>query len=262
MFKTKLSVLAAAVGFLAAGSAQAGQVVVWGEELSGFSKTTINNFYNGLSGHSSTIATGQLNTVNLTGVNLLWATQPSDSYTNAEITKMSNFLAGGGRIAFLGEHGGFAPSQNIRINEALGLLGSTMSTVNNAVSCGFQTADRVSGDIQSHSLTTGVDRYQYACYSELTLGANGQALMYGDNLPGSVMMGYENVGPGSIFFITDQNVWDNSPNWAGYDNARMFENLLSGNTGAPPVNQTPEPGSMALLGLGLAALATKRLRKN
>lgn len=63
----------------------------------------------------------------LSGVNLLWATQPSNNYTAAELNVMSNFLAGGGRIAFMGEHGGngFSVEENNRINAAISALGGS-----------------------------------------------------------------------------------------------------------------------------------------
>lgn len=245
---------------LGSGVAQAATVVVWGEELSGFSRTTINNFYNSLAGTTSTIANGTLDTVNLSGVGLLWATQPADAYTAAELQSMSNFLAGGGRIAFMGEHGGFGPAQNTRINTALSALGATITINNTTVDPGFQTASVLDGQILAHPLTTGVSTYQYAAFAPLSLSGTAQALMLGAALD-TVMMAYQNIGPGSIFLITDQNVWDNAPtNWpGGFNNAKMFENLLLGDTGAPPP-PVPEPTAILLLGAGLFGAAMRRRR--
>lgn len=256
----KVKVLALTALLLGCSAANAGVVKVWGESLSGFSTSTINNFYNGLSGHSSSIATGNLDTVNLSGVNLLWATQPANAYTSTELTKMSSFLAGGGRIAFMGEHGGFGAAQNNYINAALGVLGSTISINNIMLDPGFRSASVLDSQIATHALTTGVNTYEYAAFAPLTISGTAQALMYGEESYGggrSIMMAYQNIGAGSIFLITDQNVWDNAPLWSAFDNERMFENLLSGKTGAPPVS-VPEPMPLVLFGLSLIALATRR----
>ena len=246
--------------------ANAGIVSVFGEELGGFSKSTINNFYNGLPGHSSSLAIGTLGTVNLSGVNLLWATQPSDAYTGAELNTMTSFLAGGGRIAFLGEHGSFGAAENTRINAALSFLGSTISINNVILDSGFRSASVGDGQILGHPLTTGVNTYEYAAFAPLTISGTAQALMLGeDSYLGnpSIMMAFQNIGPGSIFLITDQNVWDNAPTWGGsFDNARMFENLLQGNTGAPPVDTSnvPVPAALPLMASTLAAFGLSRRR--
>lgn len=261
--KFHLKVIALAASLVASGAANAGNVTVWGETL-GFNLNIINNFYAGLAGHTSTLASGTLDTVDLSNTDLLWATQPADAYSAAELSSMESFLAGGGRIAFMGEHGGFSPAQNTRINTALSFLGADIVINNVVLDVGFRSASVGDGQIQAHDLTAGVNTYQYAAFAPLTISGTAEALMLGEeNFNGnpSVMMAYQNIGPGSVFLITDQNVWDNAPTWGGnFDNGVMFENLLSANTGAPPVGgNVPEPTSIALLGLGLAGLA--RLRR-
>ncbi len=255
-----IKALTLATALLSCAAANAGVVKIWGEAPFGLSHTNMNNFYNSLSGHSSSIATGTLDTVNLSGVNLLWATQPSNAYTNAELSSMATFLSQGGRIAFMGEHGTISPNENLRINSALSYLGSTISINNVILDPGFRTASVGDGQIQAHSLTQGVNTYEYAAFAPLTISGSAQALMYGEqsfNGGQSIMMAYQNIGAGSIFLITDQNVWDHAPQWSNFDNETMFENLLSGKTGAPPVG-VPEPAPLALFGLSILALATRR----
>ncbi len=235
-------------------NASAGLVNVWGETRD-FDLNIINNFYNGLSGHSSVRIGGTLDANDLTGVDLLWATQPADAYTGAELNSMASYLSTGGRIAFMGEHGSYTPAENDRINTALTFLGAEMQIQNSIVDGGFHMATRVNGQILNHSLTAGVNRYEYAAFAPLvSLSGDAQALMLGSDLS-SVMMAFDNVGAGSVFLITDQNVWDRVANTGNNDNAIMFENLLSASTVPTPV---AAPGALALLGLGLVGLGLTR----
>jgi len=233
--------------------ATASTVGVWGER---YDLNVINNFYNGLGGGITSSIIGS--PLDVTGVKLLWAVQPADAYTIAEINTMQTFLAGGGRIAFMGEHGGYAPAENARITAAIASLGGHISINLDYPDSGFHDATVGNGQILSHSLTAGVNTYNYACFASLNIGSGAQALMVGTD-HSQVMMGYENIGAGSIFLITDQNVWDNV--YAGTnDNKVMFKNLLLAET-HPTV---PVPPSVLLLMPGLVGLVSlkKKLGKN
>ena len=245
-FATALLLTATAVS-----SAQAETVGVSGDR---FNLNVINNFYNGLPGVSSSILPGQLDSHNLSGLNLLLAVQPANDYTPGETATMQSYLASGGRIAFMGEHGSFAPNENNRITAEIALLGGHITITNDVIDGGFHDATVGNGQILNHPLTQGVNTYNYAAFAPLNISGPAQTLMLGINLT-SVMMGYENIGAGSIFLITDQNVWDNV-NQPTNNNARMFENLLRGNTVNP--NTVPEPATGILLLTGTAALVAWR----
>ena len=235
----------------------AGTIKVWGEAPYN-GKNQINSFYDSLADHNSTLVAGQLDTIDLSDTDLFWAVQPGDDYTSLELDAMSDYLSLGGRIAFMGEHGTITPDENNRINTALAFLGSTISINNVVLDGGFRQASISDGQILTNPLTTGVDTYEYAAFAPLTVGTGADSLMLGEELfngEPSVMMAFQNIGAGSIFLITDQNVFDNwNTNWGGnFDNGRMFENLVSASTGAPPV-ETSSPSILALFALSIFGL--------
>ena len=87
--------------------------------------------------------------------------------------------------------------------------------------------------------------------------------MKGQNDPSNVMMAYQNVGAGSIFAITDQNVWDTVALTAPSNNTRLFTNLLGASTGAPPAPNDPTsvPEPFTIVGTLIGGTAALRMKK-
>lgn len=258
MFKKSLYLCIFSISLIFSNTANAGVVGVIGQK---YDIRNINNFYNGISGHSSSLLT-DISISSLSGLDLLWAVQPASSYTLTEISAMTGFLSTGGRIAFLGEHGTWSPNENNRITAAISALGGSMSIVNNMIDPGVHSATSSNGQILNHDLTNGVNTYDYAAFAQINLGSNGQSLMLGANHR-TTMIGYENIGAGSIFIITDQYIWDNITGTRSNDNAQLAENLLTARTGDPTTPTVASPATTALFLMGFSGIiAGARRRKN
>ena len=127
----------------------------------------VNQFYNGLSGKSSTVISGSISS--LAGYNLLVAPLPDHAFTSSEITVLKNFLNGGSSIFFLGENNDSTfTAANAYINSDLAGLGSSMQIVPNLFDSGFHSA--TGSHIATDPYTAGVSHFTYAAPSSVSGG--------------------------------------------------------------------------------------------
>jgi hypothetical protein len=180
---TKIAAAFAACAALAQ-SAYAGDMAVFGDSVASYNKQGLINVYANAPGDTGT-SISTLSAATLSGIELLWLTQPASPYTSAQLGVLASYLAGGGRIAFLGEHGQIAPTQNNNISAAIAALGGNITITNNVLDTLFRTANRTGagdgGIILNDPLTAGVNQYEYAAFAQLNLGAGARALMLGDD---------------------------------------------------------------------------------
>ena len=257
---------------------QAGVVTVWGEEhddlwvpirksdsVIGYKfvtlRDTINDFYNSLPDHSSSIASDRyLNTVDLSTTDLLWIIYRDEPYTEAELSTMADFIAGGGRIAFFGPYPDSDENvhrkANANVNTALNYLGSGIeilasyrpfsydskflgtpvsSVPTDTLLVMLHVIKDTAGMITSHPLTTGVNKVFVALPVYMAVSGNAVALMF-DPFTYLPAMAYEDIGPGSVFVVADLYMWIKhfqTPS-DDYGNHRLFENLLTVKTSSKP----------------------------
>jgi hypothetical protein len=130
-----------------------------------FSDLDINTYYNSLAGVTSTLVAGPISAATLAGVNLFVGVLPN-AFSAAELTALSNFLAGGGTVFFLGENSNAVfTAANNAINAALVALGSGMSIVPDNFDAGFNNAT-----IAADPFTSGVASFRYAAPSGVAAG--------------------------------------------------------------------------------------------
>lgn len=213
------------------------------------SPSGLNTFYNNNGVASTIISDGATITgADLAGKNLFVGYEPSAGYLASEITAFSGFLAGGGRILFMGENGSlmFQPTNNA-ISAAISALGGgTMASDNNTYDgAGFHDATVGNGQILPNPLTAGVNTLNYAAPSGIT-GSGSKFFLTTDLI--HVFGESEGIGSGSIVFVSDSNLLDNL-GLPSNDNGQFFLNLVGG--GVSPV---PEPTTLILVGSALIGL--------
>lgn len=130
--------------------------------------TDTNQFYNTLSGVTSTITSGPITSSLLGGVNLLVSVLPETAYTQTEIAAISTFSQAGGSLLILGEFGSYSATATVNINALLTGIGSGLRLTTDTIDAGYIT---VSGSrILSDPLTTGVSSFTYAATGAVTGG--------------------------------------------------------------------------------------------
>jgi PEP-CTERM motif len=178
------------------------RVVIHDRSAHGFSPAlinTINNYYNGLSGVSSSALSGSLTSAALSGANLFISMLPATDFSPEELIALSSF---GGDILFIGDSPDFAEfiaDDNARINAALSALGSSMSLLNITFGRGPQMAR--GSQIAADPYTLGITSLDFAVPSEISVG-RGKALFFGRG--GQPFIGYEVVSvpePASLLLI-------------------------------------------------------------
>ena len=152
--------------------------------------TSINTFYNGVGGVSSSILSSgtTITDASLAGSDLFISILPENNYMVSEISAMSSFLTGGGSIFFIGDNGSVDVNNSI-INDALLDLGSSMSILlGTTFDGGFHLA--TGSQIATDPLTAGVTEFSYAAPNEVSING-GTSLFFGTQ--GEAFVSYESA---------------------------------------------------------------------
>ena len=155
-------------------------VVVFDEDSYG---GPIGGFYSGLYGGPPTTAAyvTEVTDASLAGSRLLWAL-PANDFTTEELDAMAAFLAGGGRIGFLGEWYGFATARDVSITGAVASLGGHMSIATYFADGSYPFyAYRADGRIADDPFTDGVSSFVYGAFSPLAVAEPAKPLVFGQD---------------------------------------------------------------------------------
>lgn len=250
----KLSVLLLLFGLLTtAVSANAAVIKVLssqraGDIANGDGDDDLVSFYQN-NGFQASLFNGAVSDAELNNVDLLVLMLPDDAFSGSEISAMSNHLARGGRLLFMGEQQSFAAAQNGFINTALAALGSNLLLGSDSLDAGFNNTGN--GQILPNALTNGVTTLNYGNVNSVGGTTAENRLLLAKNLS-SVWGGVESLNNGSLVVLGDTNLISNLENTNANDNHVFFSNLAT----------VPLPGTLALFalagGLMLRVRATRR----
>ena len=141
----------------------------------------------------------------MNGIGLLILYYPLIALNDRDISLMREFLAGGGRIVMMGEHGGYSPIENNILSEAAEKLGATFRIENENISKGCRIAKGSAG-MPENALTQDVkEGLYYNVVAPISYSGSAEPVLLVD---GKAWMVDQAADKGRITAIGDINCLD------------------------------------------------------
>merc|ERR1712072_1006849 len=156
------------------------------------------------------------------GADSFWDFIPTNGHTDADMTKIADFLERGGRFVIVGEHNGYAPQANKEINELSEFLGGSITVQYKTYSPGLLV--RENNEIANVPSCQGVNKFTTAAYAPLTVDKDKTDVLMTDNT-GKIFAADQYLKKGRLTVWADIN--PTSPNYMnGNNNADFYRNLV------------------------------------
>lgn len=238
-YLSTLTVAIAALGFTFS-NASAGVIGNW--DASGRSWNNGSTLVNLMTSRGHTVeANGAISAANLSNDTVFVIGEATRATTVGETTDLLNWITGGGRLLITVDSGGQGVTAG---NTILASLGTTLSFAGSAVN----------GVLQGGNfLTTGGP---YDIVGQSLQVTPGKGVTGGSPLAGS-FVAFAQIGSGFVFGFGDHFQHNFFNNNASNTNGKMHINLVE----SASIQQIPEPGSLLIMGLGLAGLGFARRRR-
>ncbi len=173
--------------------------------------------------------TQELDTLNLSNIDLLIIQWPIDAFTTSEINAMETHLTRGARIFFIGEHGDFTPTENQHITDAIIALGGNIYVGTKTIS-DTTLHTRQNNHLNNHPLMAGVDQVFTGTFADLFIEDTiSQAVVVGTKSDGLdyITVADQALFNGRVTVIADYNWMNGSASTTSryQDNLDFLDNL-------------------------------------
>ena len=168
----------------------------------------------------------KLDQVSINDYDMLVMQLPKDGFSSAEVTAGLSFLDNGGRMFFIGEHGGFA-TYNTHISNYVGELGGALS-----ITSAYEYAIMDSGvgnlNFTDSSINAGVSQMGYRAASYINVDPEISEAVVVDE-KNNILVGDQALRKGRVTLIADVNPMDSDGTYGldstTNDNRIWFKNL-------------------------------------